>query len=73
MKRIIYGPPNWLVDKFSSEDRRAFGFWTIILASIGAVFFGRQVLYVTILSVVALIPNFTSETPVETEDSVDNE
>lgn len=44
-----------------------FGFWTIIVAATGAVFFGREVLYVTILSVVALIPNFASETPVEEE------
>jgi hypothetical protein len=61
-------PPNWLVDKFDSDDRRMFGFWTIILAVIGAIFFGRQVLYVTILSIIALIPNYASETPVETED-----
>ena len=45
-----------------------FGFWTIILSAVGAVFFGREVLYVTILSIVALIPNFASETPVETEE-----
>jgi hypothetical protein len=68
MKRLLYGPPNWLVNKFDSEDRRMFGFWTIILAVIGAIFFGRQVLYVTILSIIALIPNYASETPVETED-----
>ena len=68
MKRILYGPPNWLVEKFDTEDRRMFGFWTIIAAAIGAIFFGRQVLYVTILSIVALIPNYASETPVETED-----
>lgn len=67
MKRVLYGPPNWLVEKFSTEDRRMFGFWTIILAALGAVFFGREVLYVTILSIVALIPNYASETPVETE------
>lgn len=67
MRRLIYGPPNWLVVMFSAEDRRAFGFWTIIFAAVGAVFFGRAVLYVTILSVVALIPNYTSETPVEQE------
>lgn len=66
--RIIYGPPDWLVTRFSSRDRRAFGFWTFILASIGAAFFGRIVFYVTILSLLALIPNFTSETPVEQED-----
>ena len=68
MRQSLYGPPNWLVDKFTAEDRRMFGFWTIILSIIGAIFFGRQVLYVTILSIVALIPNYASETPVETED-----
>lgn len=68
IRRVIYGPPNWLVFKFSAEDRRTFGFWTIVFAIIGAVFFGREVLYVTILSIVALIPNYASETPVETED-----
>jgi len=67
MRRILYGPPNWLVTKFSSEDRRMFGFWTVIVAATGAIFFGRAVLYVTVLSVIALIPNFTSETPVEPE------
>jgi hypothetical protein len=68
IRRAIYGPPNWLVDKFSAEDRRMFGFWTIIFSIIGAIFFGRQVLYVTILSIIALIPNYASETPVETEE-----
>jgi hypothetical protein len=67
MRRFVYGPPDWLVEKFDSRDRRAFGFWSLILAAIGAVFFGRAVLYVTILSVLALIPNFSSETPVEEE------
>ena len=67
LKKILYGPPNWLVKKFSAEDRRMFGFWIIILAALGAVFFGSQVLYVTILSVIALIPNYTTETPVEKE------
>ena len=68
MRRCLYGPPNWLVARFSSEDRRMFGFWTVVLAIVGAIFFGRAVLYVTILSVVALIPNFSTETPVEEED-----
>jgi len=68
MRQLLYGPPNWLVDKFTAEDRRMFGFWTIILAILGAFFFGQQVLYVTILSIIALIPNYASETPVETEE-----
>jgi hypothetical protein len=67
--RIFYGPPDWLVDKFTAQDRRAFGFWTVICSAVGAVFWGSEVLYVTILSVIALIPNFTSETPVEDETS----
>lgn len=66
--RIFFGPPDWLVSKFTSRDRRAFGFWTLILAAVGAVFWGREVLYVTILSILALIPNFSSETPVEEEE-----
>lgn len=68
VKRILYGPPNWLVTKFDSEDRRMFGFWTIIFAIVGTFLFGSEVLWVSILSVVALIPNYASETPVETED-----
>jgi hypothetical protein len=67
MSRVFYGPPDWLVKKFDARDRRAFGFWTLAGAAIGAIFFGRAVLYVTILSVLALIPNFASETPVEGE------
>jgi hypothetical protein len=69
MRAVLYGPPNWLVEKFSSEDRRMFGFWTIVLATVGAMFFGREVLYVTVLSILALIPNFASETPVEEESA----
>ena len=65
----MYGLPDWLVLRFDSRDRRAFGFWTLVASAVGAVFFGRAVLYVTILSILALIPNFSSETPVETEDA----
>lgn len=67
LKRIWYGPPEWIVAHFPTKDRRAFGFWIVIFAVIGAFFFGSEVLYVTVLSVVALIPNFTTETPVEEE------
>ena len=67
MRRLVYGPPNYLVTKFSAEDRRAFGFWTIVFAVVGSFFWGRAVLWVTVLSVLALIPNYASETPVETE------
>lgn len=67
LELAVFGPPDWLVDRFDSRDRRAFGFWTLILAIVGALFFGRAVLYVTVLSIIALVPNFSSETPVETE------
>lgn len=67
---IFYGPPDWLVTKFSSRDRRAFGFWTVVTAAALTPLFGNKVLYVTILSVVALIPNYASETPVEEEDEL---
>jgi hypothetical protein len=67
LRRLLYGPPNWLVTKFTAEDRRMFGFWTIILSIVGAVFWRNEVAYVTLLSIVALIPNYASETPVETE------
>lgn len=50
-----------------------FGFWVVVFAAFGAFFFGRAVLYVTILSVIALIPNYTTETPVEDESNGDKE
>jgi hypothetical protein len=69
MRRFFYMPPNWLVTRFTSEDRRMFGFWNVLLAATGAIFFGRAVLYVTVLSVLALIPNFSTETPTEEEEA----
>ena len=68
IKRVIFGPPDWLVDRFDSRDRRAFGFWTIVFSIIGAFIWGHEVLYVTVLSILALVPNFAAETPVETEE-----
>jgi hypothetical protein len=66
--RLIYGPPDYLVTKFSARERRTFGFWTAVIAIVLLPVFGRMVFYVSILSVLALIPNFTAETPVESED-----
>jgi hypothetical protein len=65
--RAFYGPPDWLVGRFGARARRAFGFWTIVFACLGAFFWGSEVLYVTVLSILALIPNFAAETPVEEE------
>lgn len=68
LELAIFGPPDWIVCRFSSRDRRAFGFWTFVAAFVGAFFFGSMVLYVTALSILALVPNFSAETPVEVED-----
>jgi hypothetical protein len=67
MRRVFYGPPNWLVTKFSAEDRRMFGFWVVVVSAALTPLFGFYTMFVSILSVVALIPNYTTETPVEEE------
>lgn len=67
LSRLFYGPPDWLVDHTNAHQRRAVGFWTFTASLIGACFFGGFVWYVTIISLVALIPNFSAETPVEEE------
>lgn len=67
VRLFFYGPPNWLVTKFSAEDRRMFGFWVVVGSVVGAMFWGRELLFITVLSIVALIPNYTTETPVEQE------
>lgn len=65
--RLVYGPPEWVVDRFPARERRAFGFWTFIASAVLAVPFGRSVLFVTLISVLALVSTFTAETPVEEE------
>jgi hypothetical protein len=67
IKRFYYGPPEWLVTHWNAKDRRAFAFWSFWLAVALSFPFGRQVLWVTVLSLLALISTFTSETPVEEE------
>lgn len=68
-RRVYYGPPEWLAHNWSARDRRAFAFWSFIIAVVLSVPFGRAVLWVTVLSLLALISTFTSETPVEAEDA----
>lgn len=65
---IWFGPPEWIVAHFPARQRRAFGFWVVVFAVTGNFIFGRYVLWVSWLSAVALIPNFTTETPVVQED-----
>lgn len=67
LRPILYCPPKWIVSRFEQEDRMVFGFWTFVVAAGLTPVFGTKVLFVSILSVVALIPNFTSETPVTVE------
>jgi Sec-independent protein secretion pathway component TatC len=67
MKRILYGPPNWIAHSFTSEQRRMFAFWTFVVAVILTPFFGKTVFFVTLLSLLALTSNFSAETPVEEE------
>lgn len=67
IRKIIYGPPNYFVERFCAEDRRAFGFWVLVAAIVTAPIFGNAVLYVSVLSVLALVPNYTTETPTEVE------
>jgi hypothetical protein len=69
IRTFFYGPPNWLVRKFSAEDRMMFGFWVVVFAVTGNFIFGRFVLWVSWLSAIALIPNFTTETPVVKEEN----
>jgi hypothetical protein len=66
--KIFYGPWDWLIMKTSARDRRAFGGWTLIGCIVGSVFFGNKVWWIAILSLIALVPNVSSETPVEQED-----
>ena len=64
---VYYGPADWLVAHTSARGRRSFGFWNLVAAAVGTVFFGAAVFWVSVLSVVALVPNVTAETPVEGE------
>jgi len=66
--KFYHSPADFLVARTSARGRRSFGFWTLVFAGIGAIFYGKAVLYVTLLSLLALIPNITAETPVEAED-----
>jgi hypothetical protein len=62
-------PSDWLITKTDARARRAIGFWTIICSAIGAIFWGRTLLFLTIISILALVPNYLSETPVEKEEA----
>ena len=68
MRRALYGPPNWIAHSFTAEQRRMFAFWSFVIACALTPLFGRTVLFVTILSLLALTSNFSAETPVEEED-----
>lgn len=69
LELLFHGPADWLVAHTDARDRRSFGFWTLVFAITGTFFFGTAVLWVAILSVIALVPNITAETPVEEEST----
>jgi hypothetical protein len=52
---------------FSCRARRRLRLLDARPRAVGAIFWGGDVLYGTVLSVLALVPNFSTETPVETE------
>lgn len=65
--RLLYAPPDWIVEHTTARDRRTFGFWCIVVSVLLFPIFGGAVRYVSLLSLVALIPNVSAETPVEQE------
>ncbi len=65
---LACAPWDWLVAHTSARGRRAFGGWTLVFCIIGSIFFGNKVWWIAFLSLVALVPNISSETPVESED-----
>jgi hypothetical protein len=72
--RIYHWPWDLLVEKTSARDRRSFGGWTLVLCIVGTIVLQvigvRDVwwfLWLAFLSLVALVPNVSSETPVEDE------
>ena len=67
ISKLYHGPADWLVAHTTARARRSFGFWNIVFAALFAIPFGGEVMYVTVLSIIALFPNVTSETPVEHE------
>ena len=71
MRRILYGPPNYVAHRFSAEDRRMFAWWSFWVVMLLTPFFGTSVLFVTVLSLMALTSNFAAETPVEDEEAAD--
>lgn len=73
VRKTFYGPSNWLVTKFTAEDRRMFAFWTIVVSIALFPFLGGMTFYVSALSIIALFANYTSETPVEKEDDGSSE
>jgi hypothetical protein len=68
LRKVLYGPPNWLAHRFSAEDRRMFAFWTLVVTIALLPVFGRAVLFVSIISVFGMMPNYAAETPVEEEE-----
>jgi hypothetical protein len=67
LSTICYGPPDFFATRFNSRSRRAFGFWVVVAAIEHLPVLRRYVFYVAPSRVVALIPNYTTETPTDVE------
>lgn len=67
LTKIYHAPADWIVANTDARDRRSFGFWTFVISLVLAPILGDVLFYLTGVSLLALIPNFTAETPVEGE------
>lgn len=75
MKRIFFGPSDWMASRTSARERRAFGFWLGVLfvvltvaswASVDHAVAGHALSALTLLLLCWTI--VTTETPVEEEE-----
>lgn len=75
IERLFYGPSDWLAERTSARERRAWGFWlgvVFVLATALTWTSVEKTLAVRVLQLVTLLllcwTIVTTETPVETED-----
>jgi hypothetical protein len=73
IRKIVCFLPNSIVKYVDVELRRAFGFYTLVFGITGLFLWGRVFLFISVLSVLALVPNYLSETPVKIEDKEDKD
>ena len=67
MRKVLYGPPDWIAHGLDQRTRRMIAFWIFVAALVLFPFLGAAVFYVSALGLVGVAGIFTSETPSETE------